>query len=258
MQSDGEDARTLRRFAYEQGEGILQAAQHLVGGVALDGVDDGVVDLEVVGQGDQFPGLGAHPVGHVVYAPVADVIDACRGQQVRRVVALAQARSEPAARARAGEFLDHVEGGGDDFGLGAGVVERLLVHTVADEFPVRLEHGLGGARVGVDHAGVKAGGGGQAAFGDGAQDTRQPGAHAVVGPAEIGHVGHGFLAVRRGDDGARHGGVKLPVLHVDHQVNHDALVRGRGQRRAFIGKAIGNARVGHDGCPVKKTATSGG
>ena len=92
---------------------------------------------------------------------------------------------------------------------------------MANELPARVAHGLGSAGISLNHTRIETGGGRQAPAVDGVNDARQARPHAVIGPAEIGHIGHRLFAMRRRDDGARHAGVKLPVLHIDHQVHHD-------------------------------------
>ena len=193
--------------------------------------------------------LGGHPVRHIVNDPIEHIFNAEFFQNVWRVERLPQARTEPPFRTFAGEGLDHVEAGGNQTLFTLGMVERFLMHAMPNEFPTCCVHGLCRARVGVNHTGVEAGRCRQATRMDGLDDARQTCTHAVVDPTEIGHIGNRLFAMRWGDDGARHAGFKLPVLHIHHQVNQDGAFFGRSQLGAFVREAVGYAWISH-GCDV--------
>ena len=237
MQSQRQHARHAGRggLARVDVERVIQPAAELAGGVLFHGMDHRIVQLQRIGQGQQRARGGAHPVGQVVQAPVEHIVHASLRQQVGRFAGFTQAGREPAARARAAEALDPVQRGGDGLGLPDAAVlrQRALVDAVADEFPAGLQQRVGGRRIGVDDRGVQAGRGRQASASDGVDHAGQAAAQAVFGPAEIGHVGHVADAVRRGEDGARHGLVERPVFHVDDQVDQDGASVQAGQRRAL-------------------------
>ena len=190
--------------------------------------------------------LGAHPVGHIVDHPIKHVLDAQLFQNVGGFVGFAQTRPQPALGAHPGEGFEHVQTGFDQglFRLGL-VVDRLLVQAMANELPARVAHGFGSAGISLNHTRIETGGGRQAPDVDGVDDARQAGPHAVIGPAEVGHIGHRLFAMGRGDDGARHAGVKLPVLHIDHQVHHDGAFGMGLEFGAVVGKTVRDAWVGH-------------
>ena len=184
-----------------------------------------------VGQRDQraFGGLDHRRL--VVIDPVADVLHAGLGQQLRRVERLRQARPEPADRPRAGELLDHVHRAVDHRRLIVVLVDRQLVVGVAHELPAVLLGLLGDARIVLADAGV----GGERGLDAEAleQFVEAPAAdpHAVFVPAPVRHVGQQHLPGRRRDDLPRHRAADVPDLVVDDGPEHDARVVRQLQRR---------------------------
>ena len=171
VQAQGQDTRLLQAFASEQTQGVGQALEHFIGGVFLHRANDGVIDFQVVGQGHERAVLGAHPMRHIVNHPVKDIFDALLFQNVGCVVRFAKAWAEPAFGTLASESLNHVEAGHNLPFFAIGMVQCLLMHTVANEFPTRLVHGFCCARIGLNDAGIEAGGGRQAAAADGFNDA---------------------------------------------------------------------------------------
>ena len=103
--------------------------------------------------------LGAHPVRYVVHHPIKNIFDALFFQNVGRVMRFAKARAEPALGTFASKGLNHVEAGGNQRFFAIGMVKRLLMNAVSNEFPTRFVHGFSGTRISLNHACIEAGGG---------------------------------------------------------------------------------------------------
>ncbi len=132
MQANCQHAGVLGALRLELAEGEFQPPRHLAGGVALDRVDDAVVDLDIIGHRHEAAGLDRHVRREVIHHPVADIIDAGFHQQIGCIHGLAQARREPAAHFLAGEALDLLQAGADQRQFATlDMVDRLLVHAVA-------------------------------------------------------------------------------------------------------------------------------
>jgi len=86
-------------FLLEAPQRPFKPMGHFAGGVALDGIDDRVVDLEIIRHGNHGTGRGAHPGWAVIDDPVAHVINAGALEDIGRLKRFAQARRQPAARA---------------------------------------------------------------------------------------------------------------------------------------------------------------
>ena len=129
----------------------------------------------------------------------------------------------------------------DDGGLVGLALQRLLRPAVAHELPARLEHGLGDPRVHIDHAGVDGGRCRELASRERVENARKARAHAVFDPGEVRHVGDLLVAVRAGDQLARHRLIERPILDIDDDV-HDQGLSGLRRRQA---PAVGRHLVGH-------------
>jgi hypothetical protein len=75
---------------------MFGALQHLAGCMTLDGIDDRVVDFEIVGHGNERPILGRHPGWDIVDDPIAYIAYTGLLQKVGGDVRLAQPRRQPA------------------------------------------------------------------------------------------------------------------------------------------------------------------
>ena len=92
MQAYRQNARLAFYFAVEYRYRVSQPLKHLRRGMFLDGVDDAVVDFQIVGHGDERAVFGAQPVGEIVNHPVAHILDAALLEDVRRLVGCTQSR----------------------------------------------------------------------------------------------------------------------------------------------------------------------
>ena len=227
MQAQRHNSWVAVELLFEGRHRVRHAAVHLGRGVLFDDVDVAVVDLEVVGHGDQRPVRGRHPGRQVVDNPVADVIDARRFQDVRRIGGLLEPRAQPAAGSLSREARELVEHSLYQFRFGPLGLHRLLVHAVADELPTCLEHGLGTFGIGVNHTRVDGRARGHVPVGEEVEDSRHPAAHAVFGPGVVRNIRYLLGAVGCCDDLARHGVLEAPVLDIDHQMDDQWLAVGR-------------------------------
>ena len=155
--ANSEHARVFRAFCLELLERELEPPRHFTRGVALDGVDDGIVDLDVIGHCDQRPGFGGHVSGEIIDHPVANVIEPSSFQNIRRIDRLAQAWREPATDLLPRETFDFIETSLDQRALATlDMVHRFLMHAVADEFPAGIAHRNRRFGVSIDHTGIEA------------------------------------------------------------------------------------------------------
>src|SRR5918996_1052731 len=106
-------ACTLSPFLVKSIELVPGALEQFRRPVVLDQVDGDVVQLYRVGDGHQATLLYLHVVRLVVVTPVANVLDALLGQDVRGVEGLRQSRPHPAPGRRAGELPDGVNSAAD-------------------------------------------------------------------------------------------------------------------------------------------------
>ena len=220
-------------FGIEAAEVVHGARMECLRGEVLQVHHDDVVDLEGVRQRHDRSVLGLQRDGVVVEHVVADVFDAGFGQVVEGVEGLREARAEPAARALAGELLDHRHGLGDDGALVVELVHGDLLVGVRVELPAALQAGLHHLRVGLADPGVD----GDGRLGADAlvhlAHAPEGDAHAVLVPAPVRQVGKLRRALRRGDHRARHRPRQVPVLQRQHRPHHQPDAFGQAQRRAL-------------------------
>ena len=103
----------------------------LVDGAPAVQVDVVVVEVRIDPERIELAGLRRHLVGLLVVAPVADVADAFRGEQVGGVRRLLEVGAGPADRARAGGLFDRLDRGADILPL------LVLGHADVDDAPAR-------------------------------------------------------------------------------------------------------------------------
>src|ERR1043166_9636321 len=100
---------------------------------------DDVVQLEIIGQGDDRAVRGLHIDRLVIDHPIAEIFDPSLAQMIERGEILGQARAEPAARPRPGKFLDDVEGAENRIALVGELMHRLLIVAMRVELPAAVE-----------------------------------------------------------------------------------------------------------------------
>ena len=76
VQADAENPRICCCLGLEAAQRVFGAFEHLAGGVALDGIDDGIVDFEIVWHRQQRAMSRGHPGWQIVDHPITDIVDA--------------------------------------------------------------------------------------------------------------------------------------------------------------------------------------
>ena len=164
-----------------------------------------------------------------------------------RVEGLRQARPEPAARALAGELLDHAHGLGDDGALVVELVHGDLLVGVGVELPAAVHAGRDDLRVGLADLGID----GHRRLGADALEhpahAPEGDAHAVLVPAPVRQIGELRRPLRRRDHHARHRPRQVPVLEREHRPHHEPDALGESQRRALLDGREGEAFAGMHG-----------
>ena len=155
VHGDRHEFRPRRRFGVEPLELVHDAPIHLDRRMVLQRHHDDVVQLEIIGQGDDrlVRGLERHRL--VVEHPVADIFDAGGREMIERVEGLREAGAEPAARRPAPEFGDDRHRLVDHRLLVVELVHRHLVEAVRVELPAVVDAGLRDLRIGLAHARIE-------------------------------------------------------------------------------------------------------
>jgi hypothetical protein len=135
--------------------------------------------------------------------------------------ALPQARTQPALHRLSGERPDPFERLADGLVFPVLCLDRPLVKAVADHLPAGIEDRFGQPGIGLDDARIEGAARGQAASLQGFEQPGHAAAQAVFSPAEIGDVRRLLVAMRRGQELARHRLVEGPMLDVDHHVDNE-------------------------------------
>ena len=251
MDRERHDLGALLSLRVEPIELVDRALEQIIALVVLHDHHRDVVELDRIGQRDERPVGGADHGRLVVIDPVADVFDAGRDQQLRRVERLRQPRAEPADRALAGEALEDVHRFVDHAGLVVVLVDRHLVVGVAHELPAVALGLFGDARIVLANARVGGERRPDRKSCEQVEETPRAHPHAVFVPAPVRHVGQQRLAGRRRDHLARHRPRDVPDLVVDDRPQHEARAARQFERRPVDdgGKLAPLARdhVGHGG-----------
>ena len=206
-----------------------------------------IVVLHRVGQRHQRAVRGLDFRWFVVVREVADVLDACGGQQIRRFVSLGEPGAKPPHGPFAGEALERVHRSLDHRLLVLDLVDGHLLIGVSHEFPFRLQAGL-------RHAGV--------VHGDPGVDRKrrtdpervvelfeppEAHAHAVLVPGPVRDVGLQGDARRRGQHLARHRAANIPHLEVDDGPDDHLRVARQLQHGTVDDGGVGGALAGGHG-----------
>ena len=204
-----------------------------------------VVQLHRVGNRNQAAALDLKRVGLVVVAPVADVLNALLGQDVRGVEGFRQSRPHPASGSDAAELPDGVYRAADGFPLVGFPVDDPLDVAMAHQLPAGVQTFLHQGGVAFADRRVQADGSPDAPPVQRPFHPPEADAEAVVEPAEIGHVGQHLYPLGRGQHGAGHGFVDVPLLDVnDHPGRHPRIV-GQLQRWPVKNRGIVGAGISH-------------
>ncbi len=239
MAGDRHDLGALGGFLIEPVELIHRALVEMRGRVILRGEHHDIMDLEIIGQGHHRLVRGRKRHRLVVQHPVADIFDAGLAQIIERVEGLRQTRPEPAARALAGELLDHLHRLLDGGALVIELVHRDLLIAMRVQLPARFQAGLHHLRIAFADPGVER-------HGRRGADPLQHGLHApeadphaVFVPAPVRMVGEERLQLRRHDHHARHRARNVPVLQRQHRPDHHADAVRQFQRRTGFDRRKG-------------------
>ncbi len=158
-------------------------------------VDVVVVEIGVDAEGIELPGFRRHPVGLLVVAPVAQIADARRGEEIGSVRRLLEVRTGPADRALAGGVFDRLDRGADVLPLllfrHADMDHAPARETVRDELGIALLALLDQERVMIGYGLVEREGGLDAVFvehGENAKDPDPVAVFVVAVAADVGKV----------------------------------------------------------------------
>ncbi len=213
--------------------------------------DHRVVDVHLVGHGDEAAAADRHLGRLVVVVPIAVVTDAGLGDEVGGVVGEGGGRREPAGELLAGEPPVSLHAVGDDRALlllGQPPVVLRVVDAVTQHVPVALDHRRHDLRVVLPVRHVERDGAGDAEPVGHLHHPPQTDPVAVIAGAVAEHIGVRAARPRvAGSDRARPVFVMLDVRH--HPDRHPRVVRP-AQPRSGHDRRVGHALSDHAKTPV--------
>src|SRR5262249_22486193 len=131
MQMEHHHASVIDAIRIEAVEPLAPQEVDLVDGPTTVEVDVVVVEIGMHTERIELPGSWRHLVGLLVIAPVADIANAFRGEEVGGVRCLLEVGAGPAYRALAGGLFDRLDRGPNVLAL------LVLRHADVDNVPAR-------------------------------------------------------------------------------------------------------------------------